>query len=105
MILDSSGCATVDSSTSADAPGYLVVTSTWGGTMSGSCAIGIRARARSPPKVMTIEMTIASRGRSMKTEEIILSAPAGDGCYGRRCHRCVGPCPLDALDDYSLSLF
>ena len=57
--------ATVASSTSAEAPGYLVVTSTWGGTISGSCATRIRVRARSPPSVMTIAMTIASRGRSM----------------------------------------
>ena len=48
-----------------------MVTSTWGGTISGSCAIGIRVRARSPPSVMTIEITIASRGRLMKKEEII----------------------------------
>src|SRR5262249_15624771 len=104
MILDCSGCAPVDSSTSADAPGYLVVTSTWGGTMSGSCATGIRKSAKSPPSVMTIEMTIASRGRSMNTDEIMFSAPAGDGRRGRGRYRCVRPCPLEALHDNLLSL-
>src|SRR5215471_6997930 len=104
MIFDSSGCATVASSTSAEAPGYLVVTSTWGGTMSGSCATGIRKRARSPPSVMTIEITIASRGRSMKTEEIMASAPVGDGRYRRGCHRRVGSRPLDSVNNDLLSL-
>src|SRR5262245_15577033 len=104
MIFDSKGCATVASSTSADAPGYRVVTSTWGGTMSGSCATGMRNRDSNPPSVMTIEMTIASRGRSMKTEEIMASAPAGDGRDRRRCYRRVGSRPLDALDNDLLSL-
>jgi hypothetical protein len=37
----------------------------------GELRDGIRVRARSPPSVMTIAMTIASRGRSMNTGEIM----------------------------------
>ena len=39
--------------------------------MSGNCATGIAVIAISPASVMTIETTKASRGRSMKTSEII----------------------------------
>ncbi len=39
--------------------------------MSGNCATGMRVIASAPAMVMTIAMTIASRGRRMKTEEII----------------------------------
>ena len=41
--------------------------------MSGNCATGIAAIAMRPASVMTIEMTKASRGRSMKMSEIIVS--------------------------------
>ena len=43
--------------------------------MSGNCASGIAKIAISPASVMTIEMTKASRGRSMKTSEIIAARP------------------------------
>ena len=39
--------------------------------MSGYCASGIAKIAIRPASVITIEMTKASRGRSMKTFEII----------------------------------
>jgi len=39
--------------------------------MSGNCAIGIVVIAMTPAMVMTIAMTIASRGRSMKMAESI----------------------------------
>src|SRR5882762_1945492 len=72
--------------------------------MSGSCATGIRVRANSPPSVMTMAMTIASRGRSMKTEEITWSAPGGHGrCRCRRDRR-IGPHTLKPLDDDALAL-
>jgi len=40
--------------------------------MSGNCATGMRRSASAPAIVMTNAMTIASRGRSTKTAEIIL---------------------------------
>ena len=59
-----------------------MLTCTCGGTMSGNCATGSAPSAITPAIEMTIEMTIASRGRWMKTEEIIAAfasrQPAGD---------------------------
>src|SRR5690348_17219687 len=78
------GCATVASTTEAEAPGYVVVTETCGGTMSGYCAIGITKRERMPAIVVTIAMTAASRGRATKTLEIIGSAA------GYRCRNWAG---------------
>ncbi len=48
---------------------------TCGGTMSGNCATGMRSSASTPASVMTIAMTIASRGRSTKTAEIMARLP------------------------------
>ena len=45
--------------------------------MSGNCAIGIAESAIRPASVMTIEMTMAKRGRSMKMPEIIGQAAGG----------------------------
>ena len=44
--------------------------------MSGNCATGMRNIASAPAMVITIAMTIASRGRSTKTEEIMDQWPA-----------------------------
>ena len=44
--------------------------------MSGYCAIGITSRDNSPAIVVTIAMTVARRGRSMKMAENTRSAPA-----------------------------
>src|SRR5437867_4484228 len=55
-------CAT----TSALAPGKLVVTVTWGGTTCGYCAIGRPAAASTPTRIMISAMTVEKTGRSMK---------------------------------------
>ena len=52
-------------------PDSVAVTWTCGGTMSGNCATGMRSSASAPAIVMMIAMTIASRGRSTKTAEIM----------------------------------
>ena len=39
--------------------------------MSGNCAIGIAVMAMTPASVMTMAMTMANRGRSMKMPENI----------------------------------
>ncbi len=44
---------------------------TCGGTMSGNCAMGIAKIAMTPARVMTMAMTMASRGRSMKMPDNI----------------------------------
>src|ERR1700730_1211685 len=49
--------------------------------MSGNCATGIAPSASRPASEMTIEMTSASRGRWMKTDEITASPLA----LGWRC--------------------
>src|SRR5256886_7139103 len=88
----------VASTTAPEAPGKLVVTETWGGTISGYWAIGIEYRANAPAIVVTMAMTMASRGRSTKTEESIESAPQGlrDRTRSDRYSRTD---PLQAFDD------
>ena len=51
---------------SASAPGYEVWIWISGGTMSGNCATGRPTIAMSPPRTVTIAMTIATIGRLMK---------------------------------------
>src|SRR6516164_10952723 len=69
--------------------------------MSGNCAIGIAASASSPASVMTKEMTRASRGRRMKSEEIMpLSRSFGrNRRHHLRRHRHSGTHSLLALND------
>src|SRR5437773_12568856 len=68
--------------------------------MSGNCATGIVAIAMIPARVMTIETTKASRGRSTKMSEIISAASGGQG---RFLHDLAGPHLLDAIDDHVLA--
>src|SRR5689334_8560529 len=96
--------------------------------MSGNCAIGMAVIAIAPASVMTMAMTRASRGRSMKMPEnisahvlVVLSRrharPGHDGetirsdanissVYGSGARRnnLPGPHLLDAFDDDQLSL-
>src|ERR1051326_6995773 len=90
-----------------------------GGTMSGNCATGMRVIAMAPAMVMTM----ARRGRAMKTLEIMApSSPsgalgrrcrlarrgaAGRGRLARRrcgCHRLSRTHALDAVDDHRVAL-
>ena len=43
--------------------------------MSGNCATGMRVSAIAPAIVITMAMTMASRGRLMKVAEIIPASP------------------------------
>src|SRR5437870_1059258 len=74
--------------------------------MSGNCATGRALRAITPAIEMTIEMTIASRGRWMKTVEIIFRVrpclTRRRGCLLRR-HRHPRPDALLALDHDALA--
>ena len=63
------------------------MTCTCGGTMSGNCATGMRVIASRPASVITIAMTIARRGRSTKTDEII-GRPAGGERAGDVARSC-----------------
>ncbi len=49
------------------------MTRTCGGTMSGNCATGSAVMAMMPAMVMTVEMTNASRGRRMNSDEIVMA--------------------------------
>src|SRR6476661_8104168 len=92
----------VASTTVPEAPGKLVVTETWGGTISGYCAIGIEYSASAPAIVVTMAMTMASRGRSTKTEDSIELTSNRLG--HRACsHRYSGADPLQAVHDNLLA--
>src|SRR6516162_5277559 len=79
----SMGAATVSATTTALAPGYWQVTWTEGGVISGYWAMG---RAYRAAMTMTIEMTQAAMGRSMKNFASMAGLPFGSlGC--RRCRR------------------
>src|SRR4051794_3929244 len=60
------GAATVSATVWALAPGYAQVTWIVGGVMSGYWAIGRLISARSPIRMMKMEMTQAKMGRSIK---------------------------------------
>src|SRR5881392_1591751 len=60
------GAATDCATTSALAPGKLVVTVTWGGTTCGYCAIGRFTAASAPTRIMISAMTVEKTGRSIK---------------------------------------
>src|SRR5258708_9347444 len=66
LICCSSGVATVLETVSADAPGYVVVIWTVGGTISGYCATGRMASAPSPINVTKTLRTVAKIGGSLK---------------------------------------
>src|SRR5947209_11816335 len=75
MTFASIGCATVASTTAEFAPGYMVVTDTCGGTMSGYFATCRAMKASAPAIVVITAITIASRGRSTKIADSMGSAP------------------------------
>src|SRR5271156_1344179 len=76
------GWATVASTTAEFAPGYMVVTETCGGTISGYCATGIARKANAPAIVVTMAMTIARRGRSTKIADNMAQLLSGAGGSG-----------------------
>src|SRR5690242_310091 len=69
--------------------------------MSGNCAIGIDATAMAPASVITIAITIANRGRSMKIAENMSSVLRGEV----RRHDLAGMDLLYSLDNDKLALF
>src|SRR6476619_7315497 len=97
------GWATVASTMAPEAPGYTAVTETWGGTISGYCAIGIERRAKAPAIVVTTAMTIASLGRSTKTDDSTDKLRSTGRSYRGGAHRCAGPDALQALYDDQFS--
>src|SRR4029077_850780 len=66
LICCSIGLASACSMVMASAPGYVVVTMIWGGTMSGNCASGSPRMETTPTITVMMAMTIATIGRSTK---------------------------------------
>src|ERR1700683_3589389 len=64
------GAATVSATTVAFAPGYEVDTRTVGGVICGYCAMGKSCDAIRPMRTMTMEITHAHTGRSIKKRAI-----------------------------------
>src|SRR5688572_2933609 len=73
------GVATVCSTTSALAPGYVACTTTCGGVICGNIAIGRNGIATAPATTMTMASTDAKIGRSMKKLTNTASAPRRPG--------------------------
>src|SRR6516164_2702868 len=96
------GCATVASTTPELAPGYVVVTWTWGGTISGYCASGMTNSDTSPAIVVIKAMTMANRGRSTKIADSIGSASVECGRNRRRPNRHSGSQRFEALNNDKL---
>src|SRR5438034_3592905 len=64
------GVATDCSTTSAEAPGYVVSTRIVGGARLGYCSMGSFCNVARPSKTITIEMTMATVGLRMKKSAI-----------------------------------
>src|SRR5699024_10961644 len=65
----SSGAATAVATSSALAPGYTALTRTFGGVTVGNCCTGRPNMAITPARTMTIAITAAKIGRSIKNLE------------------------------------
>src|ERR1700722_16983405 len=73
--------------------------------MSGYWAKGIAYKATSPAIVVTIAMTIASRGRSTNTDENICSTRIGCCCHRACLDRLSRPNALEPFDNDLLAAF
>src|SRR4051794_10602668 len=71
----SSGIVTEDSTTSDDAPMYVLVTLTVGGARSGYCEMGSVGSASRPASRMMMEQTAAKMGRLRKNSTMALRVP------------------------------
>src|ERR1700722_13714293 len=72
LICCSSGVMTVSAMVLGEAPGYVPLTTTVGGTISGYSLMGSDGMANNPATAMRIASTEAKIGRSMNTEEMFM---------------------------------
>src|SRR5688500_18301575 len=94
------GVATVCSTTSALAPGYVACTTTCGGVICANIAMGRNGIATAPATQMTIASTDAKMGRSMKKLTNMVSASRWAwGGFPRRLHAHSGADVLQTVDD------
>ena len=75
-------CTTVLCTVSAEAPGYVTAMATAGGATLGYCAMGSVFTARPPTIMMTMAMTHAKIGRSMKKSDTSAAAYCFCGALG-----------------------
>src|SRR3954469_24421762 len=83
---------TVPSPVCADAPGYVAVTRIEGGAIEGYCSMGRPRMLRPPASMITIAITQAKTGLSMKYFDMMTPDAGLDPgfigpCAGRRCRR------------------
>src|SRR3569623_1264650 len=83
----SMGAATVSDTVLAFAPGYEVVMVTVGGAISGYWEMGRLKSASAPPMMVTIEMTAAKTGRSMKKRAIMVWPAEKERAWQKRSRR------------------
>src|ERR1700727_2239222 len=74
LICCSSGVMTVSAMVLGEAPGYVPLTTTVGGTISGYSLMGSDGMANRPPTAIRMASTDANIGRSMNTEEMFMSS-------------------------------
>src|SRR4051794_4459239 len=80
---------TVLCTVSAEAPGYVTLIEINGGAIAGYCAIGSERMERPPANMMTIAITQAKIGRSMK--KLTISALQRQGLHVRHAPRATRP--------------
>src|SRR5512143_1339128 len=73
FIFCSTTCVTVSSTVFAEAPGYMALMAIWGGAIAGYWETGSLKMASPPASMMTMAMTHAKMGRSMKKRAMQLS--------------------------------
>jgi hypothetical protein len=62
LMASSMGVATARATTSAFAPGYVAVTCTVGGAISGNCVMGSAISDSTPSKVNMMDITVDNTG-------------------------------------------
>src|SRR5437588_10309725 len=78
----------------------MAVTRTVGGVICGYCAIGSSSAAMAPSSTITIEMTHARTGRSMKKRASMITS--GPSFHQLRLHGHTGTHLLQSIDDHAL---
>src|ERR1700731_4706985 len=74
LICCSSGVMTVSAMVFGEAPGYVPLTTTVGGTISGYSLMGSDGMDSKPATEIRIASTAANIGRSMNTEEMFMGS-------------------------------
>src|SRR2546421_8957218 len=90
------GVPTVSQTTCAAAPGYEVATCTVGGVICGYCSTGSERSVTRPKITVTMAMTLAKIGRSMKKRGIMRRQARYEAAGA------AAPCGVDSVDGISV---